>query len=333
MPETSAQSAAASSAGITEDELKQMLEGKTFYLRGGYLDDTLNFNDRGILDGHSPQGSYTLSLIQVEKVRLGKLRLQLEGIRYGLHFLGALPSEDSSAGSDRVRITPAKKMVRITIARERVIKPKKQKKEKGGKEAASPAAARPTAAPAETGDTTTSPARAAQRLRTALARVFASKLDAPMMASMPAFWKLYYKAAAAKTDYRPSDPAVLREDQVDRKARLLTSFEPDSNQYAQSAGVAGMALYQVVIEPDGEPGEIAVARPIGFGLDENAVAAIRKARFQPAMKSGRAVPVLVDLIVEFRIYSRRTAAVAGSTQPAQEQKPVLPGPYSVSQPR
>ena len=333
MPETSAQSAAASPAGITEDELKQMLAGKTFYLRGGYLGDTLNFNDRGILDGHSPQGSYTLSLIQVEKVRLGKRRVQIEGIRYGLHFLGALPSEDSSAGSDRVRITPPKKMVRIAIARERVIKPKKQKKEKGGKEAASPAAARPTAAPAETGDTTTSPARAAQRLRTALARVFASNLDAPMMASMPAFWKLYYKAAAAKTDYRPSDPAVLREDQVDRKARLLTSFEPDSNQYAQSAGVAGMALYHVVIEPDGKPGEIAVARPIGFGLDENAVAAIRKARFQPAMKSGRAVPVLVDLIVEFRIYSRRTAAVAGSAQPAQEQKPVLPGPYSVSQPR
>ena len=36
--------AANTSGGITEEELKQMLVGKTFYLRGGYLDDNLAFN-------------------------------------------------------------------------------------------------------------------------------------------------------------------------------------------------------------------------------------------------------------------------------------------------
>jgi TonB family protein len=121
---------------------------------------------------------------------------------------------------------------------------------------------------------------------------------------------------------------------VDQKAQLLTSFEPDSNDFAQAAGVAGMALYHTIIGPDGKPGDIAVARPIGFGLDENAVAAIRKAKFSPAVKDGKPVPVMLDLVVQFRIFSKRTA-VQSQPETADKEKPaepVLPGPYSVAHP-
>jgi TonB family protein len=342
--------------------------GKTFYLRGDYLDDSLSFNEHGGIIGNSPRGSYTLCLVEIDKVRLTKHKVELEGIRYGLHFLGALPYEDPANSYDRVRITPKKKILRITIDRELVVKPKKVKAEKppkGAKPVASPsittaapenepaaktsdstsdttqdtdqlraeiAAAPATERPADPASvtTTTSPAHATQLLKAALANIFAPGLDARMMAFMPDFWKLYYQAAAAKADYRPTDPAVERQSAVDTKARLVSSFEPDSNEYAQQAGVAGMALYHAVIGADGMPQEIAVGRPIGFGLDENAVAAIRKAKFQPAIKDGKPVPVLLDLVVEFRIYSKRTATV--STAPKEAEKPVsstLPGPYSL----
>ena len=144
---------------------------------------------------------------------------------------------------------------------------------------------------------------------------------------MPDFWKLYYEAAANKTDYRPNDSAVLRDNTVDKKAQLLTTFEPQSNQYAQDHGVAGMSLYHVVVGADGKPAEIAVARPIGFGLDESAVESIRKAVFSPAIKDGKPAPVLLDLVVEFRIYSKRTDVVSKQTE--QSAGPVLPGPYSM----
>jgi hypothetical protein len=88
-----------------------------------------------------------------------------------------------------------------------------------------------------------------------------------------------------------------------------------------------MCLYHVVIGADGKPGEIAVARPIGFGLDENAVDSIRKATFEPAMKDGKPVPVMLDLVVEFRIYSKRTAVADKSSE--QPAGPSLPGPFSV----
>lgn len=341
-----------------------MLVGKLLYIRGGYLDDSLSFNEHGVLTGHSPQGSYTLSGVAIERVHLTKHKVELEGQRYGLHFLGALPSEDPTTAMDRVLITPKKKVLRITIDREVLVTPKKVKEKpaKGAPTAAAKPApasavpstqATPALQPNEPSDadqakaeiaatpaaerpadpasvtTTTSAAHAAALLKDALDHIFSVGFDDRMMAAMPDFWKLYYQAVAAKSDYRPTDPAVLRQNAVDSKAKLVSVFEPPSNEFAQSHGVAGLALYHVVIGADGKPGEIAVARPIGFGLDENAVDSIRKAKFQAAIKNGTPVPVLLDLIVEFHIYSGLTG---GSSKAASAEKPtgtILPGPYSV----
>ena len=368
------------SAALTEDGLKQILLDKPLYLRNCYLDASLSFNENGVMTGHPQPGPYTLCGVQIEKIHLGKRKVELTGARYGLHFLGALPYEDPAKAMDRVRITPAKKQLRITIDRELVVKPKKIKntlhkvdnRQLPGPAASSSASAAqqtpttgqdvdkdPGAAdslhetlaeapeaekPADPNSitTTTSPAHAAQKMHDALAKIFAPGLDAQMISSMPAFWKLYYTAVAAKNDYRPKDPSIYRQDAVDHKARLISNFEPPSNQFAQDAGVAGMALYHVVIGADGKPGEIAVARPIGFGLDENAVEAIQGARFEPATKAGKPVPVLIDLVVQFRIFSNRTAArdsatpadkdtrqpQASAPEPPAAQPPTLPGPYS-----
>jgi len=404
---------------VTEEALKQLLVGKALYLRGGYLDNALSFNEHGRLSSHSAQGSYTLSAIEINRVRLTKHKVELEGTRYGLHFVGQLAYEDPAKAVDRVRITPKKKVVKITIDREMVVKPKKSKPEKKSAaatvptappqmaaalpeeksaapqahpappqmaekseadqgtapDAPTPAAAPPQVAPqaqlappqvapqaqsvapqvapqeaspadqlkasiaatpeadrpadAASVTTTTSPEHAARVLSEALDQVFAPGLDERMMAAMPDFWKLYYQAAESMSDYRPKDPSILRQNTVDKKARLLSTFEPDSNEYAQANGVAGMALYHTVIGTDGKAGEIAVGRPIGFGLDESAVESIRKARFEPAMKDGKPVPVLLDLVVQFRIYSNRTAAASPPDPAEKGTTPILPGPYSV----
>jgi TonB family protein len=358
---------------FTEAEIKQQLVGKPLYLRGGYLDNTLSFNELGALIGESPRGSYTLNGIRINRVHLGKHKLVLEGARYGLHFLGAAPDEDpTNASMERVNITPKKKMVKITIDRELVVAPgggshwKREKNDDKSADSGVPAKSEPAATaappatpqPAEMSEAdqakaqiaaappeerpadpssvtaTTSPSHAAKVLKDALDRVFASGIDDQLKAAMPAFWKLYYQASASNTSFRPSDPAVLRQNMVDKKAKLITVLEPQSNEYAQAHAVSGMALYHTVIGEDGKPAEIAVGRPIGFGLDENAVEVIRKASFEPAIKDGKPVPVLLDLVVQFRIYSERTAAKAEPDKPPETKvdEPVLPGPYSVQHP-
>jgi outer membrane biosynthesis protein TonB len=239
-------------------------------------------------------------------------------------------------------------MVKITIDRELVVISKKKKHKKSDLNDAAESAARAhdeNGAATKTADetaaesqpeqssstggvtTTNSPAHAAQVLRDALGSVFANGLDKSMIAAMPEFWKLYYQAVDSHADYLPSVPGVLRQSDVDQKAKLLTSIEPPSNEYAQNGGVAGMALYHAVIGADGKPEEIAVDRPIGFGLDENAVDVISKASFQPAIKEGKPVPVVLDLLVQFRIYSKRTA-IESAEATGKPDGPVLPGPYT-----
>lgn len=302
------------SGAVTESELRQELVGEFLYLRGGYLDNSLVFNDRGELTGSSSRGSYTLNVIQVESLSLSKSRLELRCVRYGLHFLGVQPREESAGAVDRVRITPRKKWVRISIARMKVVKP--PKKRKGANEM-------PQAEPANSA-TTTSPAFAATVLRRAIDNVFASTLDSRMMAAMPDFWQTYYKNGASGPGV--AGPQVLRVSDVDRKPRLETKLDAPSNQPAQDCGIAGLALYRALIGPDGTPQQVRIVRPIGFGLDENAVAAIRSARFEPAMKDGSPVSVALDLIVEFRIYSKRTTTPTPQAGPSTVL--ALPGPYS-----
>jgi hypothetical protein len=255
-----------------------MLVSKQFYLRGGYFGDSISFDEHGRIIGHSPQGSCTLSVLQIDHVRLTKHKVELEGLRYGLHFNEQLAYEDSSTPYDKVRITPKKKVVKITVDREIVVNAKKKKessKEKGEAAATvlapaptaaapdssaaanpAPSAAADRAEPSEADQlkasiaatpeaerpadptsvtTTTSQAHANRLLRNALDAIFAPRLDDRMMAAMPDFWKLYYQAVAAKSDYRPADAAIQRQNTVDQKAHLFSSFEPDSNDFAQAS--------------------------------------------------------------------------------------------------
>ncbi len=341
-----------------EDELKARLVGKMLYLRGGYLGENLSFNQQGDPVGNPAKGSFTLGLIQVERIHFTKRKVELDGARYAMHFLGALPYEDPQKAVDEVRITARKKVQRISIERELVVKPKKSKdhKEKPGKpgrtgplsspathsatnapempppEAASPAQSQDTHS--EKAHSTPSPAAAHRLLDQAIDRIFSTSLDSSMRVAMPEFWQLYFTAQESGKDFQP--PGVLPRSAVDHPARLVTSIAPDSNDFAQANGIAGRALYRVVIGASGKPEEIAVMRPIGFGLDESAVAAIRKATFQPAMKGGQPVAQALDLGVMFRIYSNRTAVAAPSAAPAaatgQPKPPLLPGPYSAGQP-
>ncbi|MGB6190994.1 MAG: energy transducer TonB [Terracidiphilus sp.] len=341
---------------ITEDEIRQLLVGKTLYLRKGYLDGSLQFDEHGRLMGNSPEGSFTLCLVEIDKVHLSKRKLELTGSRFGLHFLGALPNEDPTKAVDRVRITPKKKVLKITIDRELVVIPKKKKERKDTEKAtamgapltsAEPAAdaaggppsaendvttAKPpveTPGPVGTVTTTTSPAHSARLMREALDAAFSQGLDDRLIASLPSFWKLYFDAVAHQTDFRPADPSIYRQSTVDQPAKLLTRLEPPSNEFAQANGVAGMALYHTIVGADGKAEQIVVARPIGFGLDESAADTIRKAAFQPAIKGGKAVPVMVDLVVEFRIYSNRTSQASPPEQNAGSN-PILPGPYTAA---
>ena len=58
----------------------------------------------------------------------------------------------------------------------------------------------------------------------------------------------------------------------------------------------------MVVDQNGRPRLVKIARSLGMGLDEKAIAAVRSWKFEPAMKDGRPVAVQVNVEVNFRLY-------------------------------
>ena len=93
-----------------------------------------------------------------------------------------------------------------------------------------------------------------------------------------------------------------------------------------------MTLLSTVVGASGQPGSVAIVRPIGFGLDEQAVAAVQKAHFRPRLRDGQPVPVIVNLQVTFRIYSEGTRPQPGAMPPATPAANPAANPASAPQP-
>jgi formylglycine-generating enzyme len=70
---------------------------------------------------------------------------------------------------------------------------------------------------------------------------------------------------------------------------ILTPPNLESTEIARKLLAQGFVYVGITIQRDGTPADPKVVGPMGYGLDENALAAIRKARFKPAMKDGNPV--------------------------------------------
>jgi TonB family protein len=313
-----------STTPLTEDALRARYVGKLIFLRGSYMGDDLQFDMNGKPNGSPAVTSFTLSAFEVRKVTLSKHKLEIEADRYGLHFFGALPYEDDTKSFDQVKIS--KKPVHISIEREVIVIPKvkKEKKKKDPtpqevaaaqtlktREDASTTQTPKPATPAASEETNkalaaVSPEHSAMVMNKALDSIFANDIDPLMMSHLPEYWQEYFNSKSQHRQFMPSDPSIKAMSDGMTPPKVLNSIDPSSNEYAQKYGIAGMELLRTVVDATGVPRQMAIARPIGFGLDEKAVEAIKNSRFTPATLNGQPVPVVVDLVVTFRIYSNRT---------------------------
>jgi TonB family protein len=60
-----------------------------------------------------------------------------------------------------------------------------------------------------------------------------------------------------------------------------------------------VAIVEVLVGEDGLPKEVHLRRGLGFGLDEKATAAVKRYRFMPATKKGKAVEASRNVMVNF----------------------------------
>ena len=84
--------------------------------------------------------------------------------------------------------------------------------------------------------------------------------------------------------------------------RAIYSPDPEYSDEARKAKYQGIVTLWAIIGPDGRPKSLQIAHSLGMGLDEKALEAVRNWRFEPATKDGIAVPVIVNVQVDFHLY-------------------------------
>ncbi len=84
--------------------------------------------------------------------------------------------------------------------------------------------------------------------------------------------------------------------------RPIYSPDPEYSEEARKAKFQGTCVLWLVVGPDGRPRDIKIARTLGLGLDEKAIEAVKNWKFEPAMKDGKPVAVMINVEVSFRLY-------------------------------
>ncbi len=84
--------------------------------------------------------------------------------------------------------------------------------------------------------------------------------------------------------------------------RVIYQVDPEFSEEARKAKYQGTCTLMLVVDANGRPTNIRVANSLGMGLDEKAIEAAKKWRFEPAMKDGHPVAVEIALEVDFHLY-------------------------------
>ena len=83
---------------------------------------------------------------------------------------------------------------------------------------------------------------------------------------------------------------------------VIQRFEPQYTEEARKARYEGTVVLEVIIRKDGTVDVQRIVRSLGFGLDENAIQALKQWRFRPGMRNGVPVDVSLNITVTFSLH-------------------------------
>ena len=107
--------------------------------------------------------------------------------------------------------------------------------------------------------------------------------------------------------------------------KVVYDPDPQYSEAARRAHYQGTVVLWVVVEADGSPSRIRVARRIGMGLDEAAIVGVQRWRFQPGTRNGQPVPVQINVEVTFRLQGGGPNISLQPPHEARGDHPQFPG--------
>jgi TonB family protein len=116
-----------------------------------------------------------------------------------------------------------------------------------------------------------------------------------------------YQAMRAKMP----EPTVVTRDSASVTSKGVATVTPPRAIYspgaeyteeARQAKREGTCVLAMIVGIDGKPRNIVVTKPLGMGLDEKAIEAVQKWKFEPALRYGKPVPTRLNLSVTFKLF-------------------------------
>lgn len=132
------------------------------------------------------------------------------------------------------------------------------------------------------------------RLRTVPEQKF--KNDSSLRGEMRFAPEEGFPLTPAKTAAAPSNQSAHTSAPI-----LLVSPYAEYTEQARFRGLTGICLISLIVDEHGLPRNQHVIKALGDGLDGNALAAVSRYRFKPAMKDGMPVPAIIVVEVNFRL--------------------------------
>lgn len=275
-------SAFVANAQSTQAELETRLLHKPLYLRGVYRDDKLSFDSAGKLESPSALTTFTLSGVEITKLSVGSSRLHLQGRRIALQFAADVPQRVPIRVRTSFFSSNSDESMAIEV-----------RMPHGGD------------------------------LSPALDAIFTESL-ADLVPMMPIEWQTYAQEhfsaqtdqssvrSVSSTAIEPANSAMPAKHLPPPGIRaigdgvtppiVLKSIEPQFSQAARGAQVAGNVLVYLQVNEQGQPVHVRLLHPLGLGLDESALVAVKGYKFKPAMEDGRPVAIEMNVDVNFRIF-------------------------------
>lgn len=118
--------------------------------------------------------------------------------------------------------------------------------------------------------------------------------DSSACCSQPSFPPTVMVNGVAEPVYRPGHGISIPH------ATYMPS--PEYSEKARRKKINGNVTLSAIITSTGEVADVRVEKGLGYGLDEKALEAVRRWKFQPAMKDGKPVSVGIMIETNFRLY-------------------------------
>lgn len=276
------------------DDLEQSLRSRygnqTLVLRGFYHGDKLKYDSAGLLAGNLRSGDWTVDgVVHVTSIDVSGRRLTIHADRLTLLYDGHALAFQSSGNRKPKRTSRLRIETELDAG----------------------------AAPAEKG-------------QALLAKIFLTPPDR-LADILPDYWKSCVLAASenlGKERYQAcrfgqelvAVPGVSESGQDKDTAtktaggplvpigkgvtppRVRSAPSPEFSAEARELHYQGTITLWLVVDTDGEPRNIRIAKPLGMGLDWKAVECVEKWRFDPAQRDGQPVAVEMAVQVDFHLY-------------------------------